>query len=287
MDYNSLIKTEDTDVCFNDWEEYRNNLTDYVMDSIESYYTREYLKRTGKKRLVREYGMKEIVEELGEKPSLAIWGAGGCNDIDICRLAKYFKLILIDHNLEKIVYAKKRFNLSDDECICVDLKFWDISNDDYLMMEAMIKDEVTGEELGNYIEDMIAKMPGYDYSTMPHFDFSVAVGLVSQLNSRLAALIHINKYQYDMTKYLYDMNFDAVDKFLNAIVGITNKMFVLGYEDRILETEGKVAGNDILENRITSMIESENIKNFMDKELVWNFISEKSYIMQINSYELI
>lgn len=286
MDYKSLIKTEDSDQCYLQWTDYRNSLTEYVIDSIESLYTREYLRETGKKRLVKEYGMVDIVDKIGYKPSLAIWGAGGCNDVDVCELSKHFKLVLIDHNLEKINYAKNRFNLSDDDCLCLDLKFWDISDEDYLMFEAMLKDQVPREEMASYIEDVVARMPVYNYNAMPQFDFSMAVGLVSQLNSRLAALLHINRYPHDMTKCLHNMNLQGVDSFLRAITVMTNKMMIFGYEDKVMEIGSSVAGNDIFEKRLLEMLEESKIKRFMGEELLWNFMSEKNYVMKVESYEL-
>ncbi len=286
MDYNVMIESEDTDVYFEQWKDYRDGLTDFIINSVESFYTKAYLRKTGKKRLVREYGMKEIVDELNYKPTLAIWGAGGCNDVDVIRLSSFFKLILIDHNIEKITSAKKRFNLLDEDCICVDLKFWDFSHAEYLMIDAMIKDNCEKRDLENYIRDIIFKMPEYNYSEMPHFDFSVAAGLVSQLNSRFAALLHINRYKYDMTEFLYDINEIAVERFLNVITNMTRNIFIMGYEHKVLGETGVIAGNDIMSEMIEDMVYNDTVRLFMCQQLLWNFTSEKKYVMQVDSYEL-
>ncbi len=308
MDYKSMVKTEDTDIYYDAWEEYRKALTDYIIETVESFFTKKYLARTGKKRLTREYSMDNIIEEIGKKPVLAIWGAGGCNDMDIVRLSKYFKLVLIDYNLEKIKFAKRRFNLSDDDCICVDLGFWNFSESDYLMIEALLIDRVDERVLEQHIKDIIFNMSDVDYSQLPHFDFSVAVGLASQLNGRLAAMFYI--HNYNMNKLLCELNELAVGKFINVISHMTKNMLILGYEEkcvdgslreversRIIELNymqpeeisqdmvSEVAGNEYLIDDLNELIDKLYIKKFSEKYLLWNFLPQKNYIMKLISME--
>ena len=86
MDYYKMIASENTDSMYEKWSEYRNELTDYIIEGIEHLHIRRKLADTGKRRIYGEYNIETIVAEKVNRPTLAIWGAGGCNDIDIVRL---------------------------------------------------------------------------------------------------------------------------------------------------------------------------------------------------------
>ena len=317
MDFEKMIQSENTDCLYDDWESYRNELTNYIISSIEDYYRKKKLTELKERHFYIKYNMKDICKELGYSPTLAIWGAGGCNDIDIAKLSKYFNLVLIDHNVEMIENAKKRFGLSDEKCICTDLKFWDISKEDYLMFDALLKDNVSKSDIEMYIKDLVINMPDIDYKHIPHFDFSVMVGLASQLNSRFAALIHLNKYPYDLTNFFGKLNELAVNRLIKAVYEMTNNMFIAGFETRLIETgtykdkngyiellnekreidssldnyqqfsymETEIAGNDYLIEGLRRLVSGEYITFLSEKYLWWNFLVEKNYIMDIKSYE--
>ena len=317
MDIYSLIETEDTDSLYDRWNKYRNNLTDYIIECIEDFHIKRKLAETGKKRIYGEYEIENIVKEHNKKPTLAIWGAGGCNDIDVKRLAKYFKLCLIDTNTEKINQAKERFMLGDDECICVDLKFWDIDMDTYEMFDAMLKDGENVSAIRSFFEDMIRTMGETDYNSLPNFDYSVAIGLVSQLNSRFAALVHVNEYAKDLSKELYELNKIAVERFLFAVNKMTDKVVMLGYElacqddinpdineictsineeSQIYLLEGNknnnfrnfisnVAGNDILIEKTDKWQENNNLSLVNYKAFIWPFTKNKDYLMLVDIWE--
>ena len=295
MDFEHMILSENTDQYYDLWRGYRNEVTEHILDIAESYYTKKYLLKTGKKRLEERYGMEEIIASGYDKPKLAIWGAGGCNDIDIKSLSKYFRLILIDHEIDRIETARTKYGLSREECACVDLKFWDISREDYHMIEALIRDGASPSDIKMYIEEIVNSMREPD-CTYVDFDISFASGLVSQLNARLAALLYIYKYPYDMSDFLYRLNYTAGKRFISSIKKTTGGIFVLGLEEltqlayereRLKNEVAKVAGNDSIMDIITHNIEKGKMKLFSRKYLMWNFSEVKSYLMKFCSYEIL
>ncbi len=317
MDIYNLIKTENTNSLYEQWEDYRNELTDYIVECIEDFHIKKKLAESGKKRIYGEFDMDRIIKEVQKKPSLAIWGAGGCNDIDIKRLARHFMLCLIDTDIEKINQTKERFKLSDEECICIDLKFWDIHMDTYEMFEALLKDGENISVIKGFFEDMLGRMDEIDYDSLPSFDYSVAVGLVSQLNSRFAALLYVNRFSQDTTELLSELNKIAVERFLMAIEKMTDKVIMLGYElacqddinshieqvcisineesqiyllegsskNNFRSFESNVAGNDILIEKTNHWNEKTNLTLVNYKSMVWPFTKLKQYLMLVDTWE--
>ena len=312
MDYSVLVKSEDTDIYHISWTKYRNEVTDFIIEAIESYYIKSRLKQSGKKRLSSYMDMKAIVEKLGKKPTLAIWGAGGCNDIDVRRLANYFRLVLIDHNLDKISSVREKYGFSEKECVCIDLKFWDFTETDYLMIEALIKDRVDRQEIEKYINKLVESMDDISGKDIPHFDFSIVAGLTSQLNSRFAALFHINEYPHNMYEFLSRINHIAVSRLLNVIMDLTEKLIIFGYEkeavlcdevnrleqrisnlnDEIFSNQeevfclgSRIAGNDCLTDGLNDLVQTGSLISFYERYMEWNFINEKSYLMHFVSFE--
>lgn len=246
MDFDEMIKSEDTDSLYDRWKDYRDEFTDYIVSSIEEFNIKKKLSDLRKRRIYGTYNIEDMVTENGRKPTLAIWGAGGCNDIDIVRLSRYFRLVLVDHNIDKINAARSRFGLSCEECLCVDLHFWDITRDDYKMFEALLRDGADVAELAGFLRELSDRMEKSDYSGLPRFDYSVAVGLASQLNSRFAAILHMHNanngsagsklklYTEEDMAFLLDviaeLNLAAVESMLEAVKVMTVWGVIIGYE---------------------------------------------------------
>lgn len=119
-----MIETENSDPMRAAWTDYRQTLTSYVLEGIESYYRRAHLARQGKLR--DQAFTLEADVPLEAKPVVAIWGAGRCNDLDLEMLAPYVRFVLIDRTMEDIQAARARYGLSEAQCVCVDLGFWEI-----------------------------------------------------------------------------------------------------------------------------------------------------------------
>ena len=188
MIYEKMIETENSDPMRTAWTDYRQTLTSYVLEGIESYYRRAHLARQGKLR--DQAFTLEADVPLEAKPVVAIWGAGRCNDLDLEMLAPYVRFVLIDRTMEDIQAARARYGLSEAQCVCVDLRFWEIYEEEERFFETLLAngdDLHLSEYLRQVMESVAEQQPtfaGYEKA----FDFSVVCGLASQLNARFAGL---------------------------------------------------------------------------------------------------
>lgn len=227
-----LIESENTDNLYEAWSEYRKALTSDIEDSILHHLTKHKLIVEKKKRLSDEYSIKQAVEdfiaEKGRKPMLAIWGAGGCNDVDISRLSEYFSLVLIDRDIEATERAREKYNVS--ACACIDIKFFDITYDEYRLVEAMLQDGCTDKQIEEYIMGVVNNMLPPDTKKLPDFDYSVAVGISSQLVARLNALFCAYNAGDRFEKLLKKLSDKAVEKMFNIIDATTDSLIIYGYE---------------------------------------------------------
>ncbi len=210
MYYFEMIKNENTDGMYDLWKEYRQDLTAYILEGL--------------------------VENIKDNDWIAIWGAGGCNDIDIKQLAKKYKLLLIDRDVEKLVQLRASLGLSSDSCKVADVGFWDIGHEDYEMFEALLMDKASEKDFEIYFkelmkrQDMSVNLENYSVSC------SIVVGLASQLNARFGALLYLYKdglseeLVSSILSQLEMMNSVAVERLFVAIRQITRKMIISGYE---------------------------------------------------------
>lgn len=309
MRYEEMIQTEGTDCLYDVWHDYREELTAYIIASIEHACIRERLREEEILRPKKTYNIEEILKTKAEKPVLAIWGAGGCNDIDIVRLSNYFKLVLIDRDVDKIKAARQRFGLREEDCLCVNLHFWNIEHEDYKLFEALLLDEAKTDEVECFLRDMVGNMITPDYSDLPNFDYSVVVGLASQLNIRFAAMAHMYGMYEMLAPVLREMNELAVQKLMYAVERMTRKQIILGYEAQNVdmcsekdvenlcmrydeETESMcpisgsvtIAGNDVLEKYVCLQVEGGQWRILCHKALLWPFSQKKKYLMMNLSF---
>ena len=318
MRYDDIIQTEDTDFLYDRWQDYRDELTDFIIQSVEHYHIRRHLNFCGTLRLRGTYNIEDIVRGYKEKPVLAIWGAGGCNDIDIVRLSGYFRLVLIARDIVKLKKTIERFGLDGTSCVCTDLYFWDISPEEYRLFEAMLMDGCSKKEIGQYLRDIAGHMEIPDYDSLPDFDYSVVVGLASQLNVRLAALADLYGHYNNVKDILHELNVLAVDRLLCAVEKMTDKMVITGYEliharDSITQEDEDIrcklnedeeipvfsricsmrdegnhsapAGNEVLEDTLRLWTESERYRIISHKAMFWPFYEHKSYLMMLFAME--
>ena len=206
-----LIASEVLPNAYKEWRGYRQKLTDFIEENC--------------------------VAEGGRKPVLAIWGAGRSNDIDLARLAERFKLVLIDRDAEGLAQACKAYGLEETDAICVDLPFWNVELETYEMFEALLAE---GEEAEIVIEHL--KQVAFDNShrVLPEigrrFDYSVCVGLHSQLNARFAGLLYMYRENYDeeelqmIENAIRALNEAAVTRTNDVIYMLTEKLMVFGLE---------------------------------------------------------
>ena len=269
-----LIASEVLPNAYKEWREYRQKLTDFIEENC--------------------------VAEGGCKPVLAIWGAGRSNDIDLARLAERFKLVLIDRDAEGLVQACKTYGLEKTDVICGDLPFWNIELETYQMFEALLAE---GEEAEIVIEHL--KQVAFDNShrVLPdigrRFDYSVCVGLHSQLNARFAGLLYMYRENYDeeelqmIENAIRALNEAAVTRTNDVIYMLTEKLMVFGLEWAVVNESAmdqweKFVPEDIegalqLRHDI-GMHKDFDIRIEAERRLFWPFAwkeRKKGYVMEL------
>lgn len=269
-----LIASEVLPNAYKEWRGYRQKLTDFIEENC--------------------------VAEGGRKPVLAIWGAGRSNDIDLARLAERFKLVLIDRDAEGLAQACKAYGLEETDAICVDLPFWNVELETYEMFEALLAE---GEEAEIVIEHL--KQVAFDNShrVLPEigrrFDYSVCVGLHSQLNARFAGLLYMYRENYDeeelqmIENAIRALNEAAVTRTNDVIYMLTEKLMVFGLEWAVVNESAmdqweKFVPEDIegalqLRHDI-GMHKDFDIRIEAERRLFWPFAwkeRKKGYVMEL------
>lgn len=269
-----LIASEVLPNAYKEWRGYRQKLTDFIEENC--------------------------VAEGGCKPVLAIWGAGRSNDIDLARLAERFKLVLIDRDAEGLAQACKTYGLEETDAICVDLPFWNVELETYEMFEALLAE---GEEAEIVIEHL--KQVAFDNShrVLPdigrRFDYSVCVGLHSQLNARFAGLLYMYRENYDeeelqmIENAIRALNEAAVTRANDVIYMLTEKLMVFGLEWAVVNESAmdqweKFVPEDIegalqLRHDI-GMHKDFDIRIEAERRLFWPFAwkeRKKGYVMEL------
>lgn len=269
-----LIASEVLPNAYKEWRGYRQKLTDFIEENC--------------------------VAEGGCKPVLAIWGAGRSNDIDLARLAERFKLVLIDRDAEGLAQACKTYGLEETDVICVDLPFWNVELETYEMFEALLAE---GEEAEIVIEHL--KQVAFDNShrVLPdigrRFDYSVCIGLHSQLNARFAGLLYMYRENYDeeelqmIENAIRALNEAAVTRTNDVIYMLTEKLMVFGLEwavvnESAMEQWEKLVPEDIegaLQlRRDIGMHKDFDIRIEAERRLFWPFAwkeRKKGYVMEL------
>lgn len=269
-----LIASEVLPNAYKEWRGYRQKLTDFIEENC--------------------------VAEGGRKPVLAIWGAGRSNDIDLARLAERFKLVLIDRDAEGLAQACKTYGLEETDAICVDLPFWNVELETYEMFEALLAE---GEEAEIVIEHL--KQVAFDNShrVLPdigrRFDYSVCVGLHSQLNARFAGLLYMYRENYDeeelqmIENAIRALNEAAVTRTNDVIYMLTEKLMVFGLEWAVVNESAMDQWENLVPEDIEGALQLRHdigmhkdfdIRIEAERRLFWPFAwkeRKKGYVMEL------
>lgn len=228
--FDEMISTERIPDSYAGWERYRREVTEYIENNCP---------------VVKIPGQ----DTACSKPVLALWGIGQAGDIDIGRLAKCYKLVLIDRDRESVLRAVSEYELSEQDYIIADIPFWQIDDDQYRLYEAMLEDCADTEHILEFLTGIAAANSGkYIGRTevgdivddtdryLDIFDYSVAVGLHSQLNSRFAALLYHYRDNYHeedlrlISSAISGLNEAAVERLNDYMYHMTKDIIIYGYE---------------------------------------------------------
>lgn len=269
-----LIASEVLPNAYKEWRGYRQKLTDFIEENC--------------------------VAEGGCKPVLAIWGAGRSNDIDLARLAERFKLVLIDRDAEGLAQACKAYGLEETDAICVDLPFWNVELETYEMFEALLAE---GEEAEIVIEHLQQVAFDNSHRVLPdigrRFDYSVCVGLHSQLNARFAGLLYMYRENYDEEELqmignaIRALNEAAVTRTNDVIYMLTEKLMVFGLEWAVVNESAMDQWEKLVPEDIEGALQLRqdigmhkdfDIRIEAERRLFWPFAwkeRKKGYVMEL------
>lgn len=264
--------------AFEDWREYREELTKFLIQEVDQV------------TLPLSFsGNIDLEEHL---PTLAIIGAGECNDIDLKKLAEHFsKITLIDYNEEAMEQAIKTYNLEDSKQIeLLSVSLDGIDDRDY---EEFCEDLQTYVRLnqGNFsIEEFeefaLSKLTGIcqkrRQSEIPleshTYDYIWCFGVHSQLQAMFSYICYaflqnlkemfpspLNEFT-NINRYLKSENDSFIPHFHDALLSSAKKAVFLGLElHRTNDTEPIEGAYQAIQN-----IRSRNLK-VTESSICWPF----------------
>lgn len=154
-----------------EWSEYRRRTTDFIIKNAE------------------------------EGSTLAIYGAGRCNDLDIKRLGRYFsELVLLDWDSESMKKAVQDCeDIVPEHVSFRSIDFVGIEEEYYLRFINYFHDNIRflknagdysdfREQLLEIVRDAYFSVKDYYFTTERKTDYSVMLGLHSQLNNSFSGI---------------------------------------------------------------------------------------------------
>lgn len=229
--YDELIKLQTIPNAFKHWQTYRADVTNYIISHAKGDST------------------------------LAIFGAGACNDFDLSLLSNHFSdITLFDENETAMQTALHTYNLIDSSSIHKHVTdFVGISADDYcdfsnalqsyirthgLSSDLNVLTKIAADYLTHFYQNV--NLTSLDFGTNC-FDYSITFGVHSQLNNTLAQLWHIfteSICQTDTTiiQKISDENNLIIPKFNTAILRATRLASFFGTEIENTYFPGAIQG---------------------------------------------
>lgn len=283
--YEKLTASEQIAGAYEGWRDYRRKITDYIEDAVGTCPKR--------------------------KPVVCIWGAGASNDIDLERLGRICHLILVDRDKNALNAAKRQYQL-DDTVLLTDIPFWHIEDDTYKMFEALLADGADEELVISLLKHIRESNSGsVKASNACIADISIAIGIHSQLNARLAALLYSYRENYEEQELLHieqeisGLNEAAVERLNDLLYHVTSGDVIYGYElltvygdehaaekvIRKVQTEAaKWTGQTHMVEGAKQLAKDISLHRGFDMEIVnqiylpWNFSfaeNKKTYVMEL------
>lgn len=276
--------------AFSEWKEYRDTLTRYL------------IKETDNIALPLQFTSNMSPNTL--LPTLAIIGAGACNDFDLAKLAEHFsKITLIDCNREALEQAIQTYELTeanhielktvslngitdfDYESFCEDLQDYVRSNQNTLNMKAF--EEFALLKLKTiYKKSRQVAIPLAPAS----YDYIWCFGVHSQLQAMFSYICHaffinLNELSsatsdslHNINNYLKSENDFFIPQFHDALLSSAKKAVFLGLE------KNRIGNPEAVEGACQAFADIKGrVLNVTEQNILWPFYPEGNitYDMQI------
>ena len=229
--YLKLRSMQNIPDSFENWKEYRKKLTEYMINHSEN------------------------------DRSIAILGAGQCNDIDLKQLKEhFFSITLIDRDEDAMKAALEKYDLSDDPDVEIVVKdFVGITDEMYYEYADLIISEINKEGLNSNV-DKIAEIISEKLDEIfniissynpelgiQQYDYVAAIGIHSQLVNMLiwiwaVALANLKKTEKTVEQKAKQYDSFLVKKFNDQILIMARKGVFFGLEMARKGTTGGVEG---------------------------------------------
>ena len=270
--FQDIVKGYTIKGAFENWMEYRQRITDY------------------------------LIKYTVPGQTIAILGIGEANDIDLKRLYAHIgNLTLVDKNAVGMKNALVKYDLVDKPNIrVIEKDFVGITDDDYKdvisiclqdmkRMKAMFSPMMTGTKVLRKMNELYEKVNSkdIDLGIEPH-DYVVSIGLHSQLNGLIEHIWNIclqasNKYDTKVAERVIQQNNVFIPRFCRALENAAiNRLFV-GVETREVEKQSGVQGAQQTIEYFNNTMTDDEIDNekLVIYEDVWNFTNDVTYYMAI------
>lgn len=229
--YEQLQALQQIETAYEDWTDYRRVMTDYVLT------------------------------HTGADSTLAIFGAGACNDIDLALLSGHFqKIVLIDSNAAAMDRARARYGLTDYprlQCSVCNLtgitprryeEFTDLLLDQIKIFGTDIDMDLLADCAISYLHDVYDHLPAQPVVfAADSFDYSISFGLHSQLNNMFAWIFDavsasLTGQDHKVHSYIASQTGTIVKKANNTIFHCTKKAAFLANERMNTASDPPVSG---------------------------------------------
>lgn len=267
--WKQLRRTETIDGAFDSWRLYRDNLTRYILDSVSDY------------------------------ESIALFGVGQSNDIDLTTLENNFnQVILLDRDLQAMKEGLKQYQLEASTKIKIlECDFLGITNEEYCRYEEVIRAAFLKHKEIQQIENIVldelyAMIRKIEYHKLDLGTYAnvILIGVHSQLNALFERIwsIYAQAFKQNSNKiyeFIKQMNAMAVCKLNNAVIASTQHKLILGYERTVAGKSSRVEGAIQAEYDIIQRQNNGEIMVTDSKKLEWPFYQQSIYDMLILTIE--
>lgn len=229
--YDELLKTQTIPHAYENWAEYRRELTDYVLSVTEPGST------------------------------LAVFGAGSCNDLDLAALRGHFSgITLIDREKENMFAALDTYHLKKDEVITLkEADFLGITPAEYREYAddilRMIQVDGRNTDMNEVAEYAILRMKDLYQKAVERpldfgkkvYDYVLAAGVHSQINNMFAWLWQVyleavGKQETTVFEFVKQKNEEVIPRFQDAFYACAKKGAVLACEKKRIGRDGGIQG---------------------------------------------
>lgn len=276
--YDQLLSLQVIEDAYEEWTGYREELTNFVIETAQS------------------------------RESIAVFGAGRCNDIDLNRLASYFnQVFLIDKDEQAMRAGIDRQKAGTRDNIEIQIAdFVGISAQDYREYADLLIAEVRRKGLQTNIEDLARTAREYlcklenRVGQMPldlgskHYETSVVAGVHSQLISMLdwiwsIMLETIGQNEISVRQKIIALNDSYIQRFNSALLEVTTQNLIIGCEVERLGKPGHIQGAVQALDDMGRRERMGEIQRAAAKEIQWPFNLKQniSYNMLISNMKVL